>query len=133
MKETPPSGCALCFDFGTTKTGAAAGNTITGTAQPIGIIKAQTNEARWRGIDELASEWQPDFFVVGLPRLADGSLSDWGRRCERFARQLEGRYRRRVYLCDERYSSVEVESGEDEIDDLSACVILEQFLNSIEK
>lgn len=75
------------------------------------------------------SEWKPKFLVVGVPRLGDGNPSTLTARCERFARQLGGRYHLRVFTVDERFSSVEVAQGRDHIDDRAAAVILEQFFH----
>ena len=84
-------GTVLAFDFGLARTGVAVGNTVTRTAEPLVILDASTNEARWQGIEALMSEWKPKFLVVGVPRLGDGNPSTLTARCERFARQLGGR------------------------------------------
>ncbi len=118
----------LAFDFGLARTGVASGTPLSG-AVPRGVIHAETNEARWKAVEALVAEWEPDAFVVGVPRHGDGTESSLTARCERFARQLGGRFRRPVHTVDERYSSVEVARGAAEIDDLSACVILEQFFS----
>jgi putative Holliday junction resolvase len=49
-------------------------------------------------------------------------------RCERFARQLHGRYGRPVARVDERYSSA-VAGGARARDDEAAAVILQQWLD----
>ena len=49
--------------------------------------------------------------------------------CERFARQLQGRYHLPVYFVDERYSSAVVDSDATWIDDEAASVILQQYFN----
>ena len=110
-------GTVLAFDFGLARTGVAVGNTVTRTAEPLVILEA------------LMSEWKPKFLVVGVPRLGDGNPSTLTARCERFARQLGGRYHLRVFTVDERFSSVEVAQGRDHIDDRAAAVILEQFFH----
>lgn len=122
-----PQGVVLAFDFGLARTGVAVGNTLTGTARALAIIDSPTNDARWQGIAPLIEEWQPAFLVVGVPRMGDGTPSTLTERCERFARQLGGRYRKKVFTVDERFSSVEVSCGRDRIDDKAAAVILEQF------
>jgi hypothetical protein len=50
-------------------------------------------------------------------------------RCERFARQLEGRFRLPVARVDERYSSAVLEAGDD-TDDHAAAVILQQWFDA---
>jgi putative Holliday junction resolvase len=54
-------------------------------------------------------------------------------RCERFARQLHGRFGLPVDLVDERYSTVEAESGGSggrNIDAQAAAIILQQYLQN---
>lgn len=120
-------GTVLAFDFGLARTGAALGNTLTRTAKPLAILDTPTNDSRWKAIESLIAEWQPSFLVAGVPRMGDGSPSSLTARCERFARQLGGRFRLPVFTVDERFSSVEVEQGREKIDDCAAAVILEQF------
>ena len=120
-------GTVLCFDFGLARTGVAVGNTLTRTAEPLTIIRAQTNDARWKAIEALVAEWDPALFVVGVPVHGDGTDSTITQRCRRFARQLEGRFRRPAKEVDERYSSVEADDGSCRIDDLAAEVILRQY------
>lgn len=120
-------GTVLCFDFGLARTGVASGNTVTRSANPLAIIHAKTNDERWRSIEKLIEEWDPVFLVVGVPRYGDGTPSEMTPRCERFARQLGGRFHKNVYTVDERFSSVMVEHGTEKIDHEAAAVILQQF------
>ena len=62
-------------------------------------------------------------------RHPDGQPHEMTNRCERFARQLEGRFHLPVNRIDERYSSAVVDSDADFIDDEAACIILQQFFN----
>lgn len=119
----------LAFDFGLARIGVAVGNSITGSATPLGIIEAERKAERWAAIDALVAEWSPDAFVVGVPRFGDGQASERTALCERFSRQLGARYRRPAYLVDERFSSVVVENGREKIDHLSAAVILQQYFD----
>jgi putative Holliday junction resolvase len=120
-------GLVLGFDFGTRRTGVALGNTLTRSARPLTTIAAASEEARWRAIEALVNEWQPAEFVVGIPCHPDGAPHAMTARCERFARQLEGRYRRPVRRIDERYSSA-VSSRSESVDAEAAAVILQQWL-----
>ena len=122
-------GTVLSFDFGLARTGVAMGNTLTRTARPLIIIHARSNDERWAEIGRLVQEWNPAFFVVGVPRHGDGTDCDLTARCERFARQLGGRYCRPVYTVDERFSSVTVERGREKIDDAASAVILQQYFD----
>jgi len=114
----------LAFDFGARRIGVAIGNTITREARPLAVIEARA-EARWARITALIEQWQPAQIVVGIPRHPDGAAHEMTERCERFARQLEGRFRRPVAQVDERYSSA-VSGG---ADDAAAAVILQQWFD----
>jgi putative Holliday junction resolvase len=114
----------LAFDFGTRRVGLAVGNTVTRDARPLAIIDAQ-GEARWSRIGSFIAQWQPAQLVVGVPRHPDGTPHEMTQRCEKFARQLEGRYRLPVARVDERYSTTAAEGGRD---DAAAAIILVQYL-----
>lgn len=117
----------LAFDFGTKRIGVAAGNTVSGTATPLGTFGA----AAGHRIAELIAEWRPDALVVGIPRHPDGAPHDLTRRAERFARQLAARFELPVHEVDERYTSVEAEAqGAKDVDAAAAALILEQFLRA---
>ncbi len=115
----------LGFDFGTRRIGVAVGNGVTRQARPLALI-ADSAEVRWRRIGELIGSWQPARLVVGIPRHPDGTSHELTARCERFARQLEGRYRLPVARIDERYSSTAVTERRD---DEAAAVILQQWFD----
>jgi putative Holliday junction resolvase len=99
------TGTVLAFDFGEKFTGVAVGETSIGMAHPLGLIAAQGSAARMDEVAALVGEWKPGFLVVGLPRSMDGAEHEMTRRCRRFARQLEARFRLPVELVDERLSS----------------------------
>jgi putative holliday junction resolvase len=125
-------GVVLAFDYGARRTGVAIANTVTRSARPLTTIDASINEARWDAIRALVDEWQPTEFVVGIPCHPDGAPHELTARCERFARQLEGRYGRPVARVDERYSSA-ISSGAADIDAEAAAVILQQWLEEGER
>lgn len=97
----------LAFDFGERRIGVAVGNDLTGTAKALTAIDASNDDARFSAVTALVAEWLPEAFVVGLPTHPDGTAHAMTQRCERFARQLHGRFQRPAYLVDERYTSVE--------------------------
>lgn len=100
----------LAFDFGLQRIGVAVGEPELGTAHPLPGVAAQTQPGRLTAIEKLVKEWQPSLLVVGRPLGEDGAPHEMTRRAEKFARQLNGRFRLPVALVDERYSSVEAES-----------------------
>ena len=119
-------GVALAFDFGTRRIGVAIGNGLTREARALTTIDAAYSELRWSALGSLIDEWQPAQLVVGIPRHPDGAAHDMTARCERFARQLEGRYRLPVARVDERYSSAVTERADD-VDAAAAAIILQQW------
>ncbi|MFN3414804.1 MAG: Holliday junction resolvase RuvX [Caldimonas sp.] len=123
-----PAQRLLAFDFGTKRVGVASGNTLLGTAQPLGTVTAQ-GQARFDALGRLIREWQPQALVVGVPFHPDGAEHENTRRARRFARQLHGRFGLPVHEVDERYTTTEaLAAGARDADAAAACLILEQYL-----
>src|SRR4051812_630570 len=117
----------LAFDFGLKRIGVAVGEPELRTAHPLPAIAAPG----FAGIEKLVHEWKPAGLVVGLP-VAERGEHALARRVERFARQLEGRFKLPVARVDERFTSVEAESRlrglkKKAIDSVAAQLILEQY------
>jgi putative Holliday junction resolvase len=104
-------GTVLAFDFGEKFTGVAVGEPSVGMAHPLDLISAENSAARMSEIAALVAEWRPGALVVGLPLSMDGAEHELTRRCRRFARQLEARFRVPVRLVDERLSSAAAEEA----------------------
>ena len=121
-------GIALAFDFGTRRIGVAIGNSLTREARALTAIDAANSALCWSALGALIEEWQPAQLVVGIPRHPDGAGHEMTERCERFARQLEGRYRLPVARVDERYSSAVAERADD-VDAAAAAIILQQWFD----
>ena len=110
MAATSPDATVLAFDFGTRRIGVAMGNTLMRIAHPLVTIEGERNDERFEAIAALVAEWQPGMLVVGLPTHADGTEHDMTHRAQRFARQLEGRFRLPVALVDERWTTEAAQS-----------------------
>lgn len=122
----------LCFDYGLKKIGVAIGNTLTGLARPLTILRPVTKVERFAQIEALLKEWQPNALVVGLPLTLEGNEQYASLRCRRFANQLQGRYGLVVHLVDERGSSLEAQdilANNDDDDAVAAAVILQRWLD----
>ena len=123
----------LGFDYGQRRIGVAVGQTITATATALTTLAARDGQPDWAEVTALIEEWRPDALVVGLPLRLDGTESELSRAAQRFARRLEGRYKRPVHLMDERLSSRTAEqtrtrSGVRQgLDALAAQVILQDW------
>lgn len=127
LKNVSAEGLALGFDFGTRRIGVAVGSTASAGARPLCVIAASAAQT-WDQLAALIEQWQPSVLVVGIPRYPDGKPHQMTARCERFARQLQGRFGRTVACVDERYSSAVV-GGAAARDDEAAAVILQQWLD----
>ena len=132
---------ALGFDYGTQRIGVAFGQSLTGTAQPICVLRARDGIPDWAEIESLIAEWRPNLFVVGLPYNLDGSESDLMVRAVKFANRLNGRFNKPSYGMDERLSSVEAAEQVLEenrgskkraaIDDIAAQIILQNWFSEL--
>lgn len=121
----------LAFDFGEARIGVAVGNTLTQSAEPLAVIASVPVHGRFEAIGALIGEWQPAALVVGRPLHPDGNPHRMTARCERFSRQLAGRFNLPVHLTDERYSSAIAQSEGDggQLDAQAAAIILRQYLS----
>ena len=128
---------ALAFDYGTQRIGVAFGQSLTGTAKAVSVLKAKDGIPDWSEIESLIKEWSPDLFVIGLPYNLDGSESELMRRAIKFANRLNGRFNKPCYGMDERLSSQEAAEEIFEakhgtkkraaIDDIAAQIILQNW------
>jgi putative holliday junction resolvase len=123
----PERGTVLAFDFGLKRIGVAVGEAELRIAHPLPAV------SRIEDIKPLVSEWRPARLVVGLP-VREAGEHPLAKRVERFARQLEGRFRLPVARVDERFTSVEAESRlrgarRKAVDSVAAQLILEQYFD----
>lgn len=134
----------LGFDFGLRRIGLAVGNTLTGRAQPLSAI-ARADLALapvLTAIEREVAALRPDRLVVGKPYNVDGSAHALETDSAAFAAALQRRFALPVHRVDERYSSLEAESGlraartagrggriaRGAIDSAAAAVIVERWL-----
>ena len=120
----------MAFDFGTRRIGVAVGNTLTKAGQPLKIIEEPSEDVRFKAIQALIKEWQPNHLVVGLPCHPDGAEHEMSAKARRFGNQLYGRFHLSVEWVDERYTSAVLEGDpnmRDNLDAESAALILEQY------
>ena len=121
----------LALDFGLKRIGVAVGESELRTAHPLPPIAAPGFDDRGK----LLAEWRPAQIVLGLP-VAEQGEHPLAKKVERFARQLEGRFRVPVARVDERFTSVEAQSRlrgakSSSIDSVAAQLILEQYFGEM--
>ena len=105
-----PVGTVLAFDFGEKRIGVATGETLLGSAHPLTVIHAESNDDRFAVIGKLIAEWQPEHLVVGLPTHADGTPHEMTRLATTFGERLVRRFNLPVSYADERLTSLDAEA-----------------------
>ena len=140
----PPDTTILALDFGLRRIGVAVGQSVTGSASPLGVVANRESGADHDAIAALIREWRPTRLVVGMPWHADGSASDIQVPVRAFIDELE-RHGLPVDTVDERYTSVEAERvlkaaraagtrgriTKEDIDSAAAVFIAERYLASV--
>ena len=132
MPEVKQELTIMAFDFGIRRIGVAVGNTLTRAGQPIQVVAENDDDARFKVIQGLIKEWQPDQLVVGLPYHPDGAPHEMTSKAKRFGNQLIGRFHLPLEWVDERYTSAVLERDakmRDNLDAQSAALILEQYFH----
>lgn len=132
-RDAPPL-TLLAFDHGHRRIGVAVGQSLTGTATPLGTLAARCSEPDWKDVARLVACWEPQAMVVGLPLNMDGSEQETSRQARRFRHELVERFGVPVHLVDERLSTREARErlareGRPRADDdpVAAQVILEDW------
>ncbi len=141
MPDTPDAGepviTALAFDFGTRHIGLAVGQSLTCTANPVGVIPARDGQPDWAEVARHIADWAPDLLLVGLPLNMDGSESELSTRARKFARRLQGRLGLTVKMMDERLSTREAKAATGQrrrlVDAQAAQLILQTWLEEPER
>lgn len=134
-----PDSVLLGFDYGWCNIGVAVGQTITCSANPLTILKANKGEPDWQDVAELIKTWRADALVVGIPTTLQGQSQRTTEQAKAFADQLAKRFNLPVHRIDERLSSIEAREqvhrnphskrkAYDNIDDYAAVIILETYL-----
>lgn len=99
----------LAFDFGLRRIGVAVGQTLTGSASPLGVVDNSSDGPDHDRIAALIGEWRPDGIVVGMPYPAGGHTGDIGAEIRGFIDALSV-YGLPVSTIDESHSSREAKA-----------------------
>ena len=140
MKKTS---VVIAFDFGLRRIGCAIGQNLTNTANPLGTISNSSSGIDWNKIEQWIEEWQPDKFIIGKTKKADGSKSDLDDAINIFAKKLRKK-NIPVEYADEARSSIEAREilkikrrigtnkqiKKEMIDAISASIIAERWLQT---
>jgi putative Holliday junction resolvase len=145
MPDTPDLGpkTILAVDFGLRRIGIAVGQSITGSASPLGVVRNGEEGPDFDSLGKLIDEWQPSLLVVGMPRHIDETPSDITAHVESFIEELS-RYNLPIETIDERNTSTEARAvlksaratgsrgriRKEMIDSAAAVFIAERYLTS---
>jgi putative Holliday junction resolvase len=128
----------LGLDVGEKRIGVARINSIAKIAEPLEHIEVKEQKDVFKSIHEAIKYHDVEAIVVGLPRSLDGHETDQTIATIDFANELKKAINIDVYMIDEAGTS----KAADEIikkspllsrDSVSACIILEDFINHNDK
>ena len=131
----------MAFDYGLRQMGVATGQTLTGSARGLCILKAHDGIPNWDEIGKLIQEWQPDLVVVGLPLNMDGTEQEMTQRARKFANRISGRFGVKVATQDERLTTADAKARlfelggfkaltKGQVDAVSAVLIIESYFEN---
>lgn len=123
----------LGIDVGSKKTGVAVGQSVTGQAKPLTVLKIPLAALTAKNFERFVLEWRVNCIVIGLPTLADGKPHPLDKGIRRLAAELAQYFSLSVYFADETLTSHEGRHrfGKwQESDSAAAAVMVEDFLIS---
>jgi len=130
------------IDFGSKKIGFAIGQLITAKSSPLGIVINKNNQVNWTDIQHLIEKWKPNVIIVGYPYAL--KKNKFLESLDNFIKDLTYMYKDTIQVsvfsevlsteetkelyADIRKSDYNI-SKKDNLDDLSASIILESWFN----
>ena len=132
----------LGIDYGLKKVGISLGQTITCKARPLSILK--NDKVFMENICKIIENWQPDVIIIGDPQTSNNATLD--RELDKFSSLLETEYGSKIKIVkfSETLSTEEAKmvfkelrrngalnKKKKQVDDISACLILESWFNDI--
>lgn len=127
-----PKGVFIGIDWGEKRIGLAVGQSLTGTARGLAVIKAKQGIPDWVEVKKWLAKYQPEALILGLPLLLDGKEQPLTERVRAFAAILTATIALPVYWVEEQLSSAEAAERCDNpamLDAEAAAVILETWLS----
>ena len=129
----------LGIDWGTKKIGLAIGSEI-----PYELATLDNNEDVYEKIVKLCQQEKIERIVIGMPIMDSGDEGNFGDRIEKFARKLKEVAKKPIYFEPEnlttqtalellREGGAAAEEIEAKVDQLSARLILEQYIANKEE
>ena len=130
----------LGIDFGDARIGIAVSDIMGWTAQGVGTVYNKGWQKTAPELEKIIKEYNPEKIVLGLPKNMDGTLGFRAEATYEFAENLKTIYSGEIIFRDERLTTVGAsrflnetntrgKSRKNVIDTVSACLILEGYLN----
>jgi putative Holliday junction resolvase len=138
--EGESEGRILALDFGMKRVGVAISDPLRLTAHGLKTLVGKTIPEMLTLVESIVREQHAVEIVVGHPLLMSGAEGDLAEATREFASELERQLSVPVVLWDERLSSREAERilkdrkqhrKKEDIDRISACLILQSYLDKI--
>jgi len=132
----------LGIDYGEKRIGLALSDPSNMVARSLKVLK-RNGTRRWLGeMKEIIEQNKIEKIVIGLPRNMNGSMGEKGKEVLAFVKVLEKVVNVPIVTWDERLTTVSAEKvllqaelsrkkRRDILDKLSACIILQNYLDSI--
>lgn len=132
----------LAIDYGESRVGLAVSDPLGWTAQGIKTVPNKGAKKLLAELEPVLKQYSPEKVVIGLPKNMDGSDGFRVEATYEFAERLKSIYSGEIVFVDERLTTVSAARvlnetntrGKDRkniIDTVSACMILESYLNSL--
>lgn len=132
----------LGIDYGDARVGVAVSDLMGFTAQGVGTVKNTGMKKLIAELGEIIKKYNPEKIVIGLPKNMDGTEGFRVEATYKFAKHLEEVFKGEIIFRDERLTTVGAQRFLNEtntrgkkrkgvIDTVSACLILEGYLNSV--
>ena len=130
------------IDFGSKKIGFAIGQLITAKSSPLGIVINKNNQINWADVQHLVEKWKPNVIIVGYPYAL--KKNKFLESLDNFIKDLTHMYKDTIQVSvfsevlsteetKELYANIRKSdyniSKKDNLDDLSASIILESWFN----
>lgn len=134
----------LGIDYGDRRVGVAVSDPLGLTAQGVGTVVNKGLTKLIPELEKIINEYEPETIVIGLPKNMDGTVGFRGEATYEFADALKAVWQGEIVYIDERLTTVSAAGvlnltntrGADRkkvIDTVSACFILETYLNKKSK
>ncbi|MDD2445260.1 MAG: Holliday junction resolvase RuvX [Clostridia bacterium] len=132
------------IDYGDKRIGIALTDLMHVIASPFEVYKTVNSNADIEHLQKIIEEQEVETVVIGLPLNMDGSEGERARKTRLFGSNIADKSNVNIVFQDERLTSFEADNilsdakvrtdkRKDLIDKLSACLILESYLNERSK